>query len=301
MRVAVVACRSGRDAARDDLYPDDDWPLLVAALEVVGVDSVRLSWDDDEVDWRSFDVVVIRSSWDSVDRPVEFLAWSRATTEATTLMNPHATLEWNLDKAYLSDLHASGLPVVPTDWVTDESQWTPPSYEFVVKPSVSGGGRETARYEPDEGGVARRHARRLLDTGRAVMVQPYVQTVDVEGEAKLVYINGEFSHAARVGALLGVGEGVLEQPWEKPVPVDEMSPTPAQLDVAERALAAAQAIVGSSALYARVDLVAAPNGDPWLAELELVDPSLLLRVDPTGAERLARAIQAQARPHTHPD
>jgi len=298
--VAVVACRSGRGAARDDLYPDDDWPLLEAALEVIGVDAVRLSWDDDEVDWHGFDVVVIRSSWDSVDRPVEFLAWSRAASGATTLMNPPATLEWNLDKRYLSDLHASGVPVVPTDWVTDESQWTVPSYEFVVKPSVSGGGRETTRYEPHDGGEARRHVRRLLTTGRAVMVQPYVQRVDVEGEAKLVYINGEFSHAARVGALLEVGEGVLEQPWEKPVSVDEVSPTPAQLDVAERALAAAQAIVGSPALYARVDLVTAPTGDPWLAELELVDPSLLLRLDPTGAERLARAIQTQAHPHTHP-
>jgi hypothetical protein len=130
------------------------------------------------------------------------------------------------------------------------------------------------------------------------MIQPYVQSVDVEGETKLVYINGEFSHAARVGALLEVRQGVLERPWEKPVSVDEMSPTPAQLDVAERALTAAQAAVGQSTVYARVDLVAAPTGEPWLAELELVDPSLLLRVDPTGAERLARAIQAQARPHT---
>jgi hypothetical protein len=216
-------------------------------------------------------------------------------------MNPHATLEWNLDKAYLSDLLVSGVPVVPTDWVTDASQWTVPSYEFVVKPSVSGGGRETARYEPDEGGAGRLHLRRLLKTGRAVMVQPYVQSVDVEGEAKLVYLNGEFSHAARVGALLEVGEGVLERPWEKPVSVDETSPTPAQLDVGERALAAAQATVGRSTLYARVDLVTAPTGDPWLAELELVDPSLLLRVDPTGAERLARAIQTQAQPNTHAD
>jgi hypothetical protein len=301
VRVAIVACRSGRGAARDDLYPDDDWPLLQAALEVVGVDAARLAWDDDEVDWHSFDVVVIRSSWDSVDRPVEFLAWSRATSQATTLMNPLAALEWNLDKAYLSDLHVSGVPVVPTEWVTDASQWTVPSYEFVVKPSVSGGGRETARYEPDEGGAGRLHLRRLLKTGRAVMVQPYVQSVDVEGEAKLVYLNGEFSHAARVGALLEVGEGVLERPWEKPVSVDETSPTPAQLDVGERALAAAQATVGRSTLYARVDLVTAPTGDPWLAELELVDPSLLLRVDPTGAERLARAIQTQAQPNTHAD
>ena len=301
MRVAVVACRSGRGAARDDLYPDDDWPLLQAALEVVGVDAARLAWDDDEVAWHRFDVVVLRSSWDSVDRPLEFLAWSRATSQATTLMNPHATLEWNLDKKYLCDLHARGMPVVPTDWVTDESQWTAPSYEFVVKPSVSGGGRETARYEPDDGDAARRHLRRLLTTGRAVMVQPYVQSVDVEGEAKLVYINDEFSHAARVGALLGAGEGVLERPWEKPVSVDEKSPTPAQLDVAERALAAAQATVGTSTLYARVDLVTAPTGEPWLAELELVDPSLLLRMDPTSADRLARAIQTQARAHTHPD
>ncbi len=296
VRVAIVACRSGRGAARDDLYPDDDWPLLDAALQAVGVDSAQLSWDDDEVDWRNFDVVVVRSSWDSVDRPREFLAWSRTASEATTLMNPHAALEWNLDKLYLSDLHAKGVPVVPTDWVTDESQWRPPPYEFVVKPSVSGGGRETARYEPDDAGAARPHVRRLLTAGRAVMVQPYVQSVDLVGEAKLVYINGEFSHAARVGALLEVGEGVLEQPWEKPVSVEQLSPTPAQLDVADRALAAAHATIGTSTLYAASTLSLHPPAIPgWLSSNLSTRPSCCgsIPLEPSD-------WPAPSRPNAHP-
>ena len=47
-------------------------------------------------------------------------------------------------------------------------------------------------------------------------------------------------------------------------------------------------------LYARVDVAAAADGEPALMELELVDPSLSLALDPQAAQRLAAAIGARA-------
>ena len=118
-------------------------------------------------------------------------------------------------------------------------------------------------------------------------------SVDSKGETKLVFIDGDFSHAVRIGPVLAAGEGVIERLWERAVPMDVTVPT-AQLGTARDVLAAVQAEVPDALLYARVDLVTAATGEPLLGEVELVDPSLLLRFAKPAAGRLAAAITARA-------
>ena len=293
-QVAIAACRAFDGAEATDLYPDPDWPLLSAALGDAGADAMLISWDHEGVDWQRFDLVVTNSTWDSVDRPQEFLAWARRTARATTLMNPLPAIEWNIDKTYLQALASRGVPIVPTEWVVDAERWAPPPYEFVLKPSISAGGRQTARYQPEDRSLAAAHVRRLVGRGETVMVQPYIASVDSEGETKLVFIEGDFSHAVRVGPVLAAGEGVIERLWEKAVPMDDTAPTAAQLDTARDVLAAVQAEVPEALLYARVDLVTGDTGKPLLGEVELVDPSLLLRFANPAAGRLGAAITARA-------
>lgn len=293
-QVAIAACRAFDGAEATDLYPDPDWPLLSGALVDAGADAIPISWDHAGVDWQRFDLVVTNSTWDSVDRPQEFLAWARRAARATTLVNPLPAIEWNIHKTYLHALASRGVPIVLTEWVVDAEEWAPPPYEFVVKPSISAGGRQTARYQPEERTAAVAHVRHLLDQGQTVMVQPYMASVESEGETKLVFIEGDFSHAVRVGPLLAGGEGVIERLWERAVPMDVTAPTAAQLDTARDVLAAVQADVPDALLFARVDLVTGDTGEPLLGEVELVDPSLLLRFADPAAGRLAAAISARA-------
>ena len=211
-----------------------------------------------------------------------------------TLMNPLPAIEWNIDKAYLRALSSRGVPIVPTDWVVDAERWEPPPYELVVKPSISAGGREPARYRPERPSLALAHVRRHVGRGQTVMIQRYIPSVDSEGETKLVFIEGDFSHAVRIGPLLAAGDGIIDRLWEKAVPMEATAPTAAQLGAARDVLAAVQAEVPQPLLYARVDLVTAVTGEPLLGEVELVDPSLLLRFAAPAAGRLAEAITAQA-------
>lgn len=293
-RVAIAACRAFEGADATNVYPDPDWPLLSAALVAAGADAMAISWDCEDLDWHRFDLVVVNSTWDSVDRPPEYLRWARRTARVTTLMNPLPAIEWNIDKTYLKALASRGVPIVPTEWIVDAERWMPPPYEFVVKPSISAGGRQTARYQPVEAPLAIAHVRRLSGCGQTVMVQPYMASVDTDGEAKLVFIDGEFSHAVRVGPLLEDGEGVPDRPWEKFVPMGAMTPTSAQLGAARIVLTAVEAELARPLLYARVDLVTAPTGAPLLGEVELIDPSLLLRFAAPAAGRLAEAITTRA-------
>ena len=83
------------------------------------------------------------------------------------LVNSPATLRWNLDKRYLRELEAAGVPVVPTTgWSgAADVDGRAAGGEVVVKPSISGGGHRTARYEPHEHDAARAHIDDLVGLG----------------------------------------------------------------------------------------------------------------------------------------
>jgi hypothetical protein len=267
---------------------DADLPLLVDAAATHGLDAEIAVWDDDAVDWSAYDLVVVRSCWDYIDRRDDFLAWA---ARVPNLLNPADVLTWNTDKVYLRELADAGVPVIDTRWDVRRGDDLPDTVEeWVVKPSISGGARDTARWA-DPADVYD-HSEELIAAGRTVMVQPYVPSVDTEGETALMYFGGRFSHAIRKGPLLERGEGV-HQDAELSEAITPRAPTAAQLDVAEQVLAAIPSSLGpaESLAYARVDLVTDPDGAPRLIELELTEPSLFLDHAEQGAERLIEALR----------
>lgn len=302
--VAIATCAEARDV-------DEDATLLLAALERAAVDAGEVDWSDPAVDWRRFDMVVIRSTWDYAPRRDEFVAWAQRVESVTRLANPAAVIRWNTDKHHLAELALDGVAVVPTTFmepaagpdlrtlaelvrsaVSDHSG-------FVVKPTVSAGSKDTFRHaapaqDTEAVEAAASQVRDIHRSGRAAMVQPYQDGVDREGETGLVFFDGEFSHAFRKGPMLSVGGG--------PVPglfaTEEIEPrvaTDDQLAVASAALASARSRTGSDLLYARVDLLPGDDGRPLLLEVELTEPSFFLHTDPASADRAASAIAAAAR------
>ncbi|MEU5879676.1 hypothetical protein [Spirillospora sp. NPDC047279] len=255
---------------------------LTAALAALGVEAAAVSWDDPSADWDAFDLVVVRSTWDYTARLGEFLAWA---DRVPRLLNPAGTLRWNTDKRYLRDLDEAGVPVVPTRWDPEDvpADWP----EYVIKPSVSAGSRDTARWRAGEEDAARAHLRALRAQGRTVMVQPYLSAIDAAGETALLFCDREFSHAARKAPILKAGAGLLDGPHGGEITAARA--TPEQLAVARKVLDA----VPGDLLYARVDLVPGPDGTPVLLELELTEPALFLEHAPGSAGRFARAIAAR--------
>lgn len=124
------------------------------------------------------------------------------------------------------------------------------------------------------------------------MVQPYQARVEAEGEAGLVFLEGEFSHAFRKGPLLAKDAPAEEHALFRKEAIDPLTPTQAQLEVGREVMAWVSARFGSL-LYARVDLVPDAEGRPRLLELELAEPSLFHETAPASADRLAAAIRAR--------
>lgn len=285
--VAIVGCR-------ELIGLDGDWPLLHDSLAALGVRSVQVAWDDPAVDWSTYPLAVVRGTWDYVTQPGDFRNWARRVDAVSSLVNPLRVIEWNLDKRYLADLSTDGVATVPTQWVEPEDEWTPPGEEFVVKPSISGGAKDTARYRPavaEEPAAAQAHVSRLQREGRTVMVQPYLAAVDAEGELAMIFFAGKFSHAVRKGPLLQPGAGVVERLWETET-LTPATPSAGQRATAEATVAQMADQFGAAPTYCRVDLVSGPGGDPWVLEVELIDPALFLDLTLGAADRFAAAITA---------
>jgi O-ureido-D-serine cyclo-ligase len=287
-RIALVTARAARAL-------DEDLPPLTAALAAAGARGEITDWDDSEADWARFDAVVLRSAWDYHERLPQFLGWVERVAGVTMLLNPLEVVRWTLDKHYLGELARAGAPVVPTRYVEPGEEpgaalaqflAADPCREVVVKPAVGAGSRDARRHARGAREEILDHIRPLLGAGRSVMLQPYLERVDRDGETALMYIDGRFSHAIRKGALLPSGAPSTAQLFASET-IEPRSPGADELAAGERILAA---VPYPTLLYARVDLLRDREGAPRLLELELAEPSLFFAHAPGSAQRFAAAL-----------
>lgn len=286
--LASVIERLAWVTARDARGRDDDEPLAVPAFRHRGLHVDVVDWDDPDVPWASYDRAVLRSTWDYPQRLDEFLAWLDSVAEVVDVVNPVPMIQWNIDKHYLGDLAAAGVPVIPTTFVECDGAASFPDGRFVVKPAVGAGSRDVASYGRDQHGPAAAHVTRLQDRGESVLIQPLVDSVAAAGEWPLVFFGGEYSHAANKRVALpdaGTVDDlfVAERNSAHIATSDQIGTARAAIDVVVRRF-------GVPA-YARVDLVrAGPDGHQVL-EVELVEPSLFLpHAEADAVTRLVEAI-----------
>ena len=118
---------------------------------------------------------------------------------------------------------------------------------------------------------------------RPFLAQPFITHVVDEGEFSLCYFDGRHSHT------------LLKTPKKNDFRVQEehggfiraVEPETALLEAGRKVMNSLEA----TPLYARADFVRAADKESfWLMELELVEPSLYLRVDPEAPARFARSL-----------
>jgi hypothetical protein len=301
-RLALATC-----AELPDLDPDDQ--LLRDALIARGIAVDAAVWDDPTVDWASYQHVIVRNTWDYTERQAQFVDWTRRVEQVSELLNPADVIAWNTDKTYLRDLEERELPIVPTIWLDPEVNMSsrainsrlPAFGEFVIKPTVSAGSRDTGRYDASatqQRMLAITHAKNLMSVGRHVMLQRYLRAVDTVGETGMVFLDGKYSHAVRKSALLsgpfraGDVDGALYRG-------EVIAPREASADereVGDRVIAALAELFPDAKqplLYTRVDVIPDDEGKPVILEVEVTEPSLFLEHAPGSVDRAADAIAAR--------
>jgi glutathione synthase/RimK-type ligase-like ATP-grasp enzyme len=278
---------------------DDE--LAYSPLAALGWRVEAVSWRSPSVDWRVYNAVVIRSTWDYISDPDAFLGvLAEVERTGTPLFNALDLVRWNIRKTYLRDLTDRAVPVVPTIWRERLLSGELPalleqvgSDEVVIKPIVGLNAHGVFRVNVKG---ARKPSADLIAhyAEREFMLQPFLSYVIREGEFSLFYFNGKLSHA------------ILKTPKPNDFRVQEehggviraIRPESGLRQAGDAALRALDSIP----LYARADFVRANHGGGfWLMELELIEPSLYLRMDVGAPERFARALHERTCGLCNPD
>ena len=276
-RVLLATCRDLPDGEPGHQALDD-------ALRAQGLDASWAIWDDDGVDWAAAAVVAVRSTWDYMARLEEFLSWARRVDDV--LLHGSRVFDWNTDKRYLLELARAGVPVVPSTVASDETE---------VLALVSGGGRYVVK--PTVGanalGVSAVGDERWVASGTGPwLVQPLVESVATEGETSVFVIDGRV--VGQVAKHPAVGEFRVQE--EMGGRAEQVAVTAEAGDLAGRAYAETERILGSTLSYARVDLLR-HDGTLVVTEVEVTEPGLYLDVAPGLAQPFAEMLSRRsARP-----
>lgn len=284
----MTDARVGLATASEFPTLSDDDRLVLEALRAHGIESQPVIWSDESVNWGSYDLVIVRSCWDYHHCPDTFRSWIKTLeTCDIELWNPAELLRWNLDKSYLVELRAGGVPTVPTVHIEQSSPRTLQSVlqhngweEAVVKPTVAATAYRTSRVTLETAATDQIQLEEVLAHSDA-LVQPFVPEIQTEGEWSLIYLDDKFSHSVKKYPQSGdyrvqaeFGGRVVSEPAPQPF-----------IDLGYRALDQLDQLP----LYARVDGVETEKGSR-IMELELVDPELFFRQSDAAIRRFVELL-----------
>ena len=268
------------------------WPevleRLKTTLESTGATVTATPWSnhvEDASGLNAYDLILPVIAWGYHRDHGRWLKACATWREAgLAVANPAEVLRWNSDKTYLARLADKGAPIPLTRW-TDRVTQDQLDAAFaetgapmlIVKPTVSAGAFRTLRLTPGEA---------LTDAPEgAAMIQPYLKSIETEGETSLLFFGGRFSHAVNKRPVAGdfriqVQFGGLYR---------AVAPDAAAMVLAEQVLAA----IDEPLLYARIDMARDDAGRWVLMEAELIEPDFYLDHDPANGAGFAGAVKTR--------
>jgi hypothetical protein len=268
-----------------------DSDLSFEPMQALGWSIDMVPWRSVDVDWEKYQAVYICMPWDYPDDPEAFLSLLESIDASNAiLVNDIALVRWTIPKTYLRDLETRGAAIVPSLWYERFDPDALPGYfdahhcdRIIIKPVVSTNAHNTFLLDR---AVPSNVVEELEEVfaARPFVVQPFIESVQVEGEYSMFFFCNEFSHA------------ILKTPKDEDFRVQEehgsriisAQPESALLETATDLLR----LVEPMPLYARCDFLRGPDGRFLLMELEVIEPSLYLRMDSEAPMRFARAFDA---------
>lgn len=277
MRIYFATCAEKLSGTEDDhLFAN----LLIKSDHVV----LFKDWMDDEVKWEEADLVIIRSTWNYQRHFEKFLLWIKKLESKTTILNSSEVIRWNASKVYLKELQNMGYPIVPTVFTSDfetgvkACKMAMVKGEIIIKPAISASADLTYRVTDEK--FLPSLVAKILERGE-LLIQPYLNSIETDGEVSLIYFNKKYSHALvktpmagdfRVQSEFGGG-------------VERFTPSEALIQIGENALKD----LPFNLFYARVDLVEWKS-NPMIGEIELIEPELFFRCSEDSVQNALSAL-----------
>ena len=313
-RIGVVTSRPEKladyfpTAAEPDFIPTEppftpDDQLLVDELRRRGHRVSAIVWGADTSQLTDrFDRIIVRSPWDYMDSDElrrGFLRWlENLSATGLCVENELPVMLWLMDKRYLLDFAAVGVPIVPTQLIPAGGSFALEAFverhgAAVIKPAVSAAGAgleflpdcQTARsFQHEFTGRCQRGAQ---------LVQPFLPEIQTNGEWSLVYFGGDYSHG--VHKLPGRGQIMVHA--ERGGSLRFADPPAVVRQMGNRAAAAVPQAFAKRGdrscrmpLYLRIDIIETAGGG-LLSDCEGVEPELFFRARLGSATRFAELVE----------
>lgn len=286
IKIALATCSNLPD------WEVDDTPFH-RELQSNGFEVRHPVWDDPSVCWSDFDVCLIRTTWDYSEKQMAFREWIQQVSTQTKLLNPPSSVLWNLNKKYLFELSEKGIPIAPS------ILWNPiqpietiieklsifQSDMLFCKPVVGASAIHTLRFHKE------RDLHLLFDHCRTVnqpmIFQPYISTVEQEGEVSLIYFGNQFSHAVQKIPVHG-DYRVQDDYGASDRPFVHISKE--LFELSDKVIKT----IPRDLLYVRLDYlnIGGFTTNDWVInEVECIEPSLFFRHSREAAKNFVKALQ----------
>jgi len=269
---------------------------VAALLSGEGLEVHPVIWDqrpltDVLAELTQMDVLIIRTIWGYHEDVMRFSQLIEEIQQLDLLTwNPPEVLVQNLNKEYLGELSESGIPIVPTrylsheeelDSIYEETVWR----DVVIKPTISAGAKHTWRSNPDHLKEDKEKLAPLIER-MDFMVQPYLKEVGIEGEFSYIFFSNGYRYA------------VKKLPKEGDYRVQVQFGGKYSLHEADgdewRQISEIRDRLNLPFLYMRIDGI-------WIGtefqvmEIEMIEPDLYLDLHPEGVSAFAKAILEKIR------
>jgi len=268
-----------------------DSDLSFAPMRSLGWTIDMVPWKSAGIDWDQYDAVYICTPWDYPDDPDAFLALLETIDKSSAvLVNDISLVRWTIPKTYLRDLESRGAAIVPSLWYDSFDAAMLPGFfdmhatdRIIIKPVVSTNAHNTFLLDKNIPVEIITQLEKIF-ANRAFVVQPFIENVQGEGEFSLFFFASEFSHA------------ILKTPKGGDFRVqEEHGARIVATEPGDELLATALHVLGlvePMPVYARCDFIRDSDGRFLLMELEVIEPSLYLRMASEAPMRFARAFDA---------
>ena len=280
MNVGILTC-----ARLPELLESDQ--KLIPLFKQYNINAKAVIWDDDSIDWTTFDYLLFRNIWDYYQKENTFNDWlKKMESLGIKTLNPLAVIQQNKHKFYLKELEKKGVLILPTIFLEKNSKKSlenilPRNWEkIVIKPAFSAGSYLTKLVDRSEIESIQKEFEEHFET-KDFLLQEFRPEIKELGETSFIFFNGNFSHA------------INKKPVEGDFRVQiQYGGNYTLVEPSIKLITQAKAILNQipeQLLYARIDGIVKDN-QLHLMEIELIEPDLYFDIAIGSRERFVEAF-----------
>ncbi len=280
MKIGILTCEKLPNLLESEQF-------LMPSLQQNNYEVQAVVWNDKNINWTTYDLLIFRNTWDYYEKQTAFDVWlNEIQTLDIKCLNSIETIQKNKHKFYLKELENNGISIIPTIFIEKTNNLNLskiiPNHlkKAVIKPAYSGGSYQTQLFDVAEIESINTDYQTIASE-KELLLQEFIPEIETVGETSFIFFNKKFSHC--VNKMPFKGDFRVQSQFGGNYTIVEPSQT---------LIDKAQKIVNTfteELLYCRIDCIVIDN-NLLLMEVECLEPDLYFELCPKAEQTFIEAI-----------